>query len=111
MANKKVNIVLEWDDEHGPAWMNIYNLESLLYSKIATRRDLLKIVSYTLITKKTTDFEYYICMNEVGDAKNKPLKGCDFKFRYYKGDINFNKNTKVYCPKCGKSKNVIECYW
>ena len=40
---KKV-FVLEWDEEElGPMWMNIFNLESCLYSKEHTRRDLLTV--------------------------------------------------------------------
>jgi len=42
----KLKIELEFDEEElCPGWMNIYNLELLLYSKAETRRDLLKINS------------------------------------------------------------------
>lgn len=43
----KVKVELEYDEEDlGRKWMNPDNLELLLYSKEATRRDLLKILSY-----------------------------------------------------------------
>ena len=43
----KVQVEFEWDDEKmSQGWFNIYNLELLLYSKIDTRRELLKINSF-----------------------------------------------------------------
>ncbi len=43
----KVKVELEFDEEDlGKGWMNINNLELLLYSKEATKRELLKIISY-----------------------------------------------------------------
>ena len=34
---------LEWDDEFGRDWMNIFNLELCLYSKMCTNKKLLKV--------------------------------------------------------------------
>jgi hypothetical protein len=43
----RVNVVLEWDEEElGQGWMNIDNLEILLYSRNFTRKELLEVVSY-----------------------------------------------------------------
>lgn len=43
----KIKIELEFDEDNlGKDWMNIYNLELLLYSKEFTKKELLKIVKY-----------------------------------------------------------------
>jgi hypothetical protein len=43
----RARIVLEWDENDlSEGWMNIDNLEYLLYTDACTKRDLLKIVSY-----------------------------------------------------------------
>ena len=54
---KKV-FVLEWDDDMGEGWMNIYNLELCLYGKEHTRRDLLKVTEVPEVadTEKITYF-------------------------------------------------------
>ena len=44
---KQIKVILEFDEnELGPEWINPDNLDLLLYSKIKTRKDLLKVVSY-----------------------------------------------------------------
>lgn len=44
---KKVKVTFEFDENKlGKNWFNKYNLESLLYYKMCTNEDLLKIVSY-----------------------------------------------------------------
>lgn len=46
----KMLVLLDWDEEElGKDWMNIFNLELLLYSKEHTRRDLLKAVEASAI--------------------------------------------------------------
>ena len=34
---------LEWDDDSGEGWMNIFNLELCLFSKEHTKKELLRI--------------------------------------------------------------------
>ena len=34
---------LEWNDDLGKGWMNIYNLELCLYSKFYTKKELLRV--------------------------------------------------------------------
>lgn len=41
-THRKV-FVLEWNDDLGEGWMNIWNLESCLYGDAHTRRDLLTV--------------------------------------------------------------------
>lgn len=34
---------LEWNDDLGPAWMNIFNLELLMYSSQFTKKELVSV--------------------------------------------------------------------
>ena len=39
----KITFELEWDDDLGEEWMNIFNLELCLYSSGHTKRELLRV--------------------------------------------------------------------
>lgn len=39
----KAVFMLEWDDDMGKCWMNIFNLELCLFSKEHTKEELLKV--------------------------------------------------------------------
>ena len=39
---------LEWDDEMGKRWMNVFNLELCLFSEEHTKRELLKVRELSL---------------------------------------------------------------
>ena len=43
----KMIVELEWDDELGESWMNIYNLELCLYGNTCTKKELLSAVDIT----------------------------------------------------------------
>ena len=52
MQRMKINIQLEFDEkELGKYWMNIYNLELLLYSDFSTKKELLKINKFKELKK------------------------------------------------------------
>ena len=43
----KISVELEFNENDlGPKWMNLDNLEILLYTEASTRRDLLKVISF-----------------------------------------------------------------
>jgi hypothetical protein len=43
----RITITLEFDEENlGPKWMNPDNMKSLLYTKVHTNEELLKIIAY-----------------------------------------------------------------
>lgn len=44
---------LTWDDDLGEDWMNIFNLESCLFSEEHTKRELIKVKEKTNEKKKT----------------------------------------------------------
>ena len=50
---------LEWDDDSGEGWMNIFNLELCLFSKEHTKKELLRI----------RDLSDYEIVGESGDDK------------------------------------------
>ena len=39
----KATFELEWDDDLGKDWMNIFNLELCLYSSACTKKELVKV--------------------------------------------------------------------
>jgi len=44
--NKKI-FMLEWKESMGPEWMNTDNLKSLMFSKMASKPDLIKVTDVT----------------------------------------------------------------
>ena len=38
---------IEWNDDLGEGWMNVWNLESCLYSKEHTKRELVRVKEVT----------------------------------------------------------------
>jgi len=43
----KMIVELEWNEELGEHWMNIYNLEACLYGQTYTKRELLNAIDVT----------------------------------------------------------------
>ena len=49
----KISVILEFDEENlGKKWMNPDNLNLLLYTENATKKELLKVISYKEMNKK-----------------------------------------------------------
>lgn len=51
----KATFELEWDDDLGKGWMNIFNLESCLYSSTCTKKELMKVKEIKNIPKANTE--------------------------------------------------------
>lgn len=67
----KILAELEFNEDNlGPKWMNLDNLEILLYTEASTRRGLLKVVS----------FEEESPNKKLQTGACKDFKGCGLKF-------------------------------
>lgn len=54
----KATFELEWDDDLGKDWMNIFNLELCLYSSQSTKRELVKVREIKNIVPEDRDEDF-----------------------------------------------------